>query len=80
MSLVHSLNGRRLPNWVYLVALGIMLGIQGSAIYWGQMQRTNDLADQITTLQKTLDRRTEQINAELKTISAKTGYIARNID
>ena len=95
MSFRTLANGARLPNWVYLVGLGFMLGVQGAWIWLGnrnvQQEATQMLVAAInhvaerdsinyTNLRLTLDRRTTQINTELHLISVKTGYIARQVE
>lgn len=95
-------NGARLPNWAWLLALGALLGVQAAAVYFGQdkavtaltvgqKEQTRELVAALakvaerdslrtTDLDKKVDRRTQQINAELHQISVKTGYIARQVE
>jgi hypothetical protein len=102
MSIRQLANGARLPNWVYLVGLGVLLGMQASGIVLGAKAGLSQLRDDhraesqqvlatvnrvaerdsinYASLRATLDRRTNQINAELREISQKTGYIARQVE
>jgi len=59
MTLPDALNGKRLPNWVYFVALGILLGIQGATIVYGQNGAIERLAEEQRT---STDRLVKAIN------------------
>ena len=55
------MNGAKLPNWVYLVVMGIMLGIQGSAIFFAQSIKLDHLASESDVHTKQLAELTQEV-------------------
>lgn len=85
------INGARLPNWVWLAIMFATLGFHFAGIIFGGREAVGKVVAAIdrvavrdsinySNLNATLNRRTDQINAELHQVSIKTGYIARKVD
>lgn len=88
------LNGSKLPNWFWLVCWGIGIGIllvtnvatksdiaaQAAQYEKWDIERTRALQVQIQSLDDKVDRRTDQINAELSALSKVTRYVARRVE
>ena len=96
------LNGARLPNWVYLIALVVVLTWQAATVWFGQRSAIGDLGNlhhtdtqalvhaidrvayrdsvNYTQLNEKLDRRTDQMNTQLRKLSEGTGKILEKIE
>lgn len=91
MKVSELVNGARLPNWAWLAIMFAALGFQFATVVFGGKEAVGRVVAAIdrvavrdsinyTNLTATLNRRTDQINAELHQVSVKTGYIARKVE
>lgn len=86
LQIKQLLNGAPIPNWLKLIVWTTLFGFQiGTCNTKKDIQNDMKLyafqdSTRTADISETLNRRTKQINAELKNISKVTRYIAREVE